>query len=53
MSKSEQSLDELIAAARRFRDFKANFPGAIFVCELRPDGTDSVNYVSEKCFDIC
>lgn len=52
MSKPTQSLDELTADARRFRDFNANFPGAIFVYDLTPDGTDSVSYISEKCFDI-
>jgi signal transduction histidine kinase len=45
-------LDDLHAQAKRFRDFNANFPGAIFVYDLRPDGTDVVSYISEKCFEI-
>ncbi|MDZ4081811.1 MAG: PAS domain-containing protein, partial [Bdellovibrionales bacterium] len=45
-------LNEGNAAADRFRDFTENFPGAVFIYDVRPDGSDLVEYVSRKCWDI-
>jgi PAS domain S-box-containing protein len=35
-----------------FRQMAENVPGALFRYELRPDGTDTVRYMSPRCFDL-
>jgi signal transduction histidine kinase/CheY-like chemotaxis protein len=45
-------LHEGNAAADRFRDFSENFPGAVFIYDVKPDGSDILEYVSRKCVDI-
>lgn len=52
MSEDGIKLNEGNAAADRFRDFSENFPGAVFIYDLKPDGKDIVEYISKKCFDI-
>lgn len=52
MANDEIKLNEGNAASDRFRDFTENFPGAVFIYDVRPDGSDLVEYVSRKCWDI-
>ncbi len=52
MTREKIELNEGNGPVDRFRDFVENFPGAVFIFDLKPDGTDLVEYISHKCFDI-
>ncbi len=44
--------DALAEANARFRNLTANIPGAVFRYLLRPDGSDSVLYMSPGCITL-
>ncbi len=47
-----QVLEALRQSELRFRNMAANVPGAIFRYLLRPDGSDSVLYMSPGCYRL-
>lgn len=52
MAADDVKLNEGNAASDRFRDFTENFPGAVFIYDVLPNGNDRVEFVSRKCFDL-